>query len=64
MKMTEKTVKVEFIEQSKGVVATVKVEITGNVEEVVSDDVLAEAKALFNNANAYSYLKGKPKAQR
>ena len=59
--MTEKRVKVEFDEQSKGVIAKVKVEITGNVNEVISDDVLAEAKALFNQASAYSYIKGQAK---
>lgn len=57
----EKTVKVEFQEQSKGVIAQVKVEITGNSGEVVSDEVLQEAKRLFNDASAYSYLKGKGK---
>lgn len=57
----EKSVKVEFNEQSKGVVATVKVEISGNAEEIVSDEVLQEAKTLFNSASAFSYLKGKHK---
>lgn len=51
----EKTVKVEYNEQSKGVVATVKVEITGLATEVSSDEVLAEATALFDKASLVSY---------
>jgi len=55
--MTDKTVKVEFHQQSNKTVATVKVEVTGNIDDVNNLDVLDEAKALFNNASAYSYTK-------
>lgn len=51
----EKTVKVEYNEQSKGVVASIKVEITGLVNEVDSDEVLKEATALFDKASVVSY---------
>lgn len=51
----EKTVKVEYQEQSKGVVANVKVEITGLATNINSDEVLAEATALFNKASVVSY---------
>lgn len=58
----EKTVKVEYNEQSKGVVATVKVEITGLATEVSSDEVLAEATKLFSKASLVSYQHTKSKS--
>lgn len=51
----EKTIKVEFNEQSKAVVTSVKLEIKG--EDINNDEVLEEVKDLFNKASAYSALK-------
>lgn len=48
----EKLIKVEFIEQSKAVVANTKIEVTS--EDVNYEDVLEEAKDLFNKASEYS----------
>ena len=55
--MVEKTVKVEFNQQSNKVVATVKIEHSGNISEIDNLKVLDEAKELFNNASAYAYTK-------
>ena len=49
--MTEKTLKIEFTEQSKAVTAKVSLEITGDSN---NDEVLAEAKRLFDEASKYS----------
>jgi hypothetical protein len=53
--MTERRIKVEFEEQSKSVVATIQVEVSGT--DVDSDAVYKEACALFDKA--FTYARGK-----
>ena len=51
-----KTIKIEFNEQSKTVTATVKIEITKE-EDFNGEEVLKEAQELFDKANNYSLTK-------
>jgi len=53
--MAKKIVKVEFVEQSKAVTAQVKIEVED--DDVNGEQILDEAKALFNKASEYSALK-------
>lgn len=55
----EKTVKVEFTENVKSVVATTKIEYSFKDNDIpLSNDViLDEAKKLFNDASSYSNTK-------
>ena len=50
----QKTVKVEFSEQSKCVVATIKVESTG--ESLDTSDILKEAQLLFIDAQKFAVM--------
>ena len=50
----EKTLRIEFTEQSKGVVAKIDYNATGDFN---NDEVLAEAKRLFDEAMLYSQEK-------
>lgn len=49
--MVEKTYTVEFVEQSKGVIARTKIE--GNSETY--DELLDEAKTLFEEAHSFAH---------
>jgi hypothetical protein len=50
----QKTIKVEFSEQSKCVVASVKVESTG--ESLDTSDILKEAQLLFIEAHKFAVM--------
>jgi hypothetical protein len=59
----QKRVLIEFDEQSKSVVSKVSVEYTG--EDLPSnEDILAETKILFLNAQKYALERSMPRAVR
>ena len=53
----DKTIKLEFIESSKAVSASVKLEYSGKPEEIDNKSILEESKQLFEEANKYSKRK-------
>jgi hypothetical protein len=56
------TIKIEFTEQAKAIVANTKLEVTGDVGERLNDDAILErAKQLFEVAHRYADTKTKQK---
>ena len=53
----DKTLKIEFIESSKAVSASVKLEYSGKSDELDNTSILEESKQLFEEANKYSKRK-------
>jgi len=60
--MAQKTIKVEFVEQSKAVTAQVKVELIDDEGNVDGKAILQEAKEIFDSAKKYSEFKTMEKA--
>ena len=59
--MVEKTVKVEFDEQSKKVVTKVKIEVTGDSADIDNEELVKETVSLFGDASSRIYLQQNPK---
>jgi hypothetical protein len=58
------TIKIEFTEQAKAVVANTKIEVEYDITETAEDimpELLKRAKSLFDEAHKYAELKTKMK---